>query len=40
MVVWDRGLSRGEVGRSLSGQAETDEEIHARCEALIASKGR
>jgi hypothetical protein len=40
MVVWDRGLSREEVGRSLSGQAETDEEIHARCEALIASKGR
>jgi hypothetical protein len=35
-----RGLLREEVGRNVSDQAETDEEIHSRCEALIASKER
>ena len=33
-----RGLLREEVGRNVSDQAETDEEIHARCEALISSE--
>jgi RNA polymerase sigma factor (sigma-70 family) len=33
-------LSREEVGRTVSDQAEIDEEIHALCEALIASEGR
>ena len=40
MFAWLRGVLREEVGRNVSDQAETDEEIHARCEALIASKGR
>jgi hypothetical protein len=40
MFGWLRGLLREEVGHSLSYQAETDEEIHARCKALIASEGR
>ena len=35
-----RGLLREEVGRNVSDQAETDEEIHALCEALIASEER
>jgi hypothetical protein len=35
-----RGLSREEVGRNVSDQAEIDEEIHALCEALIPSEGR
>ena len=38
--AWLRGLLREEVGRNVSDQAETDEEIHALCEALIASKER
>ena len=33
-------LLREEVGRTVSDRAEIDEEIHALCEALIASKGR
>jgi DNA-directed RNA polymerase specialized sigma24 family protein len=33
-------LLREEVGRTVSDPAEIDEEIHALCEALIASKGR
>ena len=35
-----RGLLREEVGRNVSDQEETDEEIHALCEALIASEER
>jgi len=34
------GLLREEVGRTVSDPAEIDEEIHALCEALIASEGR
>ena len=33
-------LLRDEVGRTVSDPAEIDEEIHARCEALIATEGR
>jgi hypothetical protein len=33
-------LFREEVGRTVSDSAEIDEEIHALCEALVASKGR
>jgi RNA polymerase sigma factor (sigma-70 family) len=33
-------LLREEVSRTVSDPAEVDEEIHALCEALIASKGR
>jgi RNA polymerase sigma factor (sigma-70 family) len=33
-------LLREEVGRTVSDPAEIDEEIHALCEALIASEGR
>jgi MYXO-CTERM domain-containing protein len=33
-------LVREEVGRTVSDPAEIDEEIHALCEALIASEGR
>jgi RNA polymerase sigma-70 factor (ECF subfamily) len=33
-------LLREEVGRTVSDAAEVDEEIHALCEALIASEGR
>ena len=40
MFAWLRGLLREEVGRNVSDQAEIDEEIPARCEALIASEGR
>jgi hypothetical protein len=40
MFAWLRGLLREKVGRNVSDQAETDEEIHARCEALIGSEGR
>ena len=40
MFAWLRGLLREVVGNNVSDQAETDEEIHARCEALIASEGR
>src|SRR5208282_4808198 len=31
---------REEVGRTVSDPAEIDEEIHALCEALIATEGR
>jgi RNA polymerase sigma-70 factor (ECF subfamily) len=31
---------RQEVGRTVSDPAEIDEEIHALCEALVASEGR
>jgi hypothetical protein len=40
MFAWLRGVLREEVGRNGSDQAETDEEIHARFEALIGSEGR
>ena len=40
MFAWLRGVLREEVGRNVSDQAETDEQIHALCEALIASEGR
>ena len=33
-------LLREEVGRTVSDPAEVDEEIHALCDALIASEGR
>jgi hypothetical protein len=33
-------LLREEVGRTVSGPADIDEEIHALCKALIASEGR
>ena len=33
-------LLREEVGRTVSDPSEIDEEIHALCEALIASEGR
>ena len=33
-------LLREEVGRTVSDPAEVDEEIHALCEALIATRGR
>ena len=33
-------LLREEVGRTVSNPAEIDDEIHALCEALIASEGR
>jgi RNA polymerase sigma factor (sigma-70 family) len=33
-------LLREEVGRTVSDPSEVDEEIHALCEALIASEGR
>jgi len=33
-------LLREEVGRTVSGQEEIDEEIHALCDALVASEGR
>jgi len=33
-------LLREEVGRTVSDPAEVDDEIHALCEALIASEGR
>jgi len=33
-------LLREEVGRTVSDPTEIDEEIHALCEALIASEGR
>ena len=39
MVAWLRWVLPEEVGRNVSDQAETDEEMHARCEALIASEG-
>jgi hypothetical protein len=33
-------LLREEVGRTVSDPAEVDEEIHALCDALVASEGR
>ena len=33
-------LLREEVGRTVSDPAEIDEEIHALCDALVASEGR
>jgi len=39
MCAWLRGLLRAEVGRNVSDQAETDEEIHALCEALVTPEG-
>ena len=33
-------LLREEVGRTVSNRAEIDEELHALCEAVIASQGR
>jgi hypothetical protein len=35
-----RGVLREEDGRNEPDQAHTGEEIHALCEALIASEGR
>ena len=40
MVAWLRWVLCEEVDRNVPDQAETDEEIHAYCEALIASGGR
>jgi hypothetical protein len=40
MFAWLRGLLRQEVDRNVPHQAETDEEIDALCEFLIASEGR
>ena len=40
MFAWLRGVLCEEVDRNVSDQAETDEEIHALCEALIASEER
>jgi hypothetical protein len=40
MVAWLRWVLCEEVGRNVLDQAETDEGIHALCEALIASQGR
>ena len=40
MFAWLRGVLCEEVGHNVSHQAETDEEIHARCEALIATEER
>ena len=33
-------LLREEVGRTVSDPAKIDEEIHALCDALVASEGR
>jgi hypothetical protein len=40
MFAWLRRLLREEVGHKVPDQAEADEEIHALCEALIASEER
>jgi len=40
MFAWLRGVLCEEVDRNVPDQAETDEEIHALCEALIASEER
>ena len=40
IFAWLCGVLGKEVGHNMSLQAETDEEIHALCEALIASEGR
>jgi hypothetical protein len=39
MFAWLRGVLGEDVGRNVSNQAEIDEEIHARCEALITPEG-
>jgi hypothetical protein len=39
MFAWLRGLLREVVGRNVSDQAETYQEIHALCEALITPEG-
>ena len=38
--LWMFTCVRGLLRRNVSDQAETDEEIHALCEALIASEER
>jgi hypothetical protein len=38
--AWFGGMLCEKVGPNVSDQAETDEKIHARCEALIALEGR
>ena len=40
MFAWLRGLLREEVSRNVSDQEKTDEDIHALCEASIASEER
>ena len=40
MFAWLRGVLCEEVDRNVPDQAETDEEIHALCEASIASEER
>jgi hypothetical protein len=40
MFAWLCGVLCEEVDRNVSHQAETDGEIHALCEALMASEGR
>jgi hypothetical protein len=40
MISLDRLACRKEVGGTVSDPAEIDEEIHALCEALIATEGR
>jgi hypothetical protein len=40
MFAWLRGLLREDVGHSVPDQAETDEQIHVLCQALIASEER
>ena len=40
VFAWLRGLLREEVGHSAPDQAETDEQIHVLCQALIASEDR
>jgi hypothetical protein len=40
IFAWLRGLLREEIGPNVSDQVEVIEEIHALCEALIASEGR
>ena len=40
MFTCVRALLREEVGRNVSDQEETDEEIHALCEVLVASEER
>ena len=40
MFAWLLGVLGEEVGRNVSDPTKTDEEIHALCEAVIASEGR
>jgi hypothetical protein len=37
---WYTALLREAVGRTVSDPSEIDEEIHALCDALVASEGR